>query len=57
MENSVVRSATLKEHAEDYREKAQKILKVPPRWIEGDPESRSKEYLELAAYFDRLATL
>ena len=43
-------------HAQDYREQAANILTCNPAWVSGDPKDRAVEKLELAAYFENLAS-
>jgi hypothetical protein len=47
---------TLLHHAQDYRDQAERILSSPSWWIEGDPTARAAEKIELAEYFERLAS-
>lgn len=54
-DNPIPDKRTLLRHAEGLRESAQEILQAPPQWVQGDPGERSKEYIELAQYFEALA--
>lgn len=49
--NALVKDSTLRQHAQDFQDKADKIVKVTPEWVTGDPQERRAEYLELRDYF------
>jgi hypothetical protein len=48
-------SKRLKEHAQDYRDRAANLKTMRQSWITDGIEVRTREYLDLAEYFERLA--
>lgn len=45
----------LREHAQDYRDRAENLKTMQKSWITDGIEVRTREYLDLAEYFERLA--
>jgi hypothetical protein len=48
-------SKRLQEHAQDYRDRAANLKTMQQSWITDGIEVRTREYLDLADYFERLA--